>query len=56
MTFAEFEALYRETFRRLMSYTPKQAGCAIYVEKLAKLSDAYPGWAEIVENKVEEVA
>lgn len=53
LTFAEFETLYRDTFKRLMSYSPKEVGCAIYVEKLADLADAYPEWAEIVENQTE---
>lgn len=53
LTFAEFEKLYRATFARMMSYSCKEVGSAIYVEKLAALADAYPEWAEIVEAKTE---
>ena len=49
MTFEEFAALYRATFAKMMSYSPKEVGSAIYVEKLARLSDEYPEWAEQVE-------
>ena len=51
MTFDEFAKMYRETFVKMMSYSPNQIGSSIYVEKLAKLADAYPEWAEKVENE-----
>jgi hypothetical protein len=53
LTFAQFKALYIATFNRMMSYSLKQVGSAIYVEKLAKLADEYPEWAEVVENSQE---
>lgn len=54
LTFAEFEALYRATFAKMMQYTPEQVGSGIYCEKLAALADQYPEWAEQVENREEE--
>jgi|HubBroStandDraft_6_1064221.scaffolds.fasta_scaffold1069811_1 hypothetical protein len=51
LTFEAFAALYRATFAKMMSYGPNQIGSAIYVEKLAALADAYPEWAEQVENE-----
>jgi hypothetical protein len=51
LTFEAFEKLYRETFKRMMSYSLKEVGSAIYAEKLAELSDAYPEWAERVESE-----
>ena len=53
MTFAEFATLYTDTFRRMMSYSPDQVGSSVYSDKLADLSDAYPAWAEIVENEAQ---
>ena len=49
MTFEEFAKAYRQTFAAMMTYSPDQVGSAIYVEKLAALAEAYPGWAEQVE-------
>lgn len=49
LTFEAFEKLYRATFAKLMSYSLKEVGSAIYAEKLAELADAYPEWAERVE-------
>lgn len=51
LTFEAFAALYRATFATMMTYSLKQVGSAIYVEKLASLADAYPEWAELVENE-----
>lgn len=51
MTFEEFAKVYRATFATMMTYSPKQVGSAIYVEKLASLADAYPEWAEQVESE-----
>jgi hypothetical protein len=55
MAFEEFAKVYRATFAKMMTYSSKQVGSAIYVEKLAELSDAYPEWAEIAENSQEVV-
>ncbi len=52
MTFAAFAAAYRATFATMMTYSPQHVGCALYVEKLADLADAYPEWAELVEAEV----
>ncbi len=52
MTFDEFAKVYRATFAKMMSYSPKQAGSAVYVEKLAALADTYPEWAKHVEDDV----
>jgi hypothetical protein len=49
MTFEEFAKLYRFTFAKMMTYSSKEVGSAIYAEKLAALADAYPEWAELVE-------
>lgn len=49
MTFEAFAAAYRATFATMMTYSPREVGSAIYVEKLSALADAYPAWAELVE-------
>jgi hypothetical protein len=49
MTFEAFAAAYRATFAKMMSYELTQVGSDIYAEELAKLADAYPEWAEMVE-------
>lgn len=51
MTYEAFAKLYHATFATMMSYSPNQVGSAIYVEKLAALSDDHPVWAELVENE-----
>lgn len=45
-----FEAEYRDTFKKMMSYPPDQAGHKIYVEKMADLYDSNPEWAKEIEN------
>lgn len=37
----------------MMSYSADEVGSSVYSEKLADLSDAYPMWAEIVENEAQ---
>ncbi len=51
MTFEEFAKAYRATFAKLMSYKLTEVGSSIYAEKLAVLADAYPEWADQVENE-----
>ena len=51
LTFEEFAKLYRATFATMMTYSLKQVGSSIYSEKLAALADAYPEWAEQVEEE-----
>lgn len=51
MTFEEFAKAYRATFAKLMSYKLAEVGSGIYAEKLAALADAYPEWAEQVEDE-----
>lgn len=51
LTYEAFAALYRSTFATMMTYSPKQIGSGIYIEKLAALADAYPEWAEAVEEE-----
>lgn len=53
MTLEAFRKLYRETFSAMMRYSLKEVGSALYAEKLAELADAYPEWAELVENEAE---
>lgn len=50
MTFDDFAKVYRATFALMMAYSPNEVGSAIYVEKLADLSDAHPDWAEQLES------
>jgi hypothetical protein len=52
ITYQEFKTLYINTFKTMMSYTPKEVGAQIYAEKLAKLSDDYPEWTELVESEI----
>jgi hypothetical protein len=51
MTYAEFKIEYLNTFNLMMKYSPKQAGSSVYAEKMAKLSDEYPAFAELVESE-----
>ncbi len=51
MTFEEFSKAYRATFAAMMRYSPNEVGSVVYAEKLAILADAYPAWAEQVENE-----
>ena len=53
MTFETFKKEYTDNFKRMMSYTPEQAGARIFAEKMADLEEQYPEWAEIVENETE---
>ncbi len=52
MTFEEFANAYRATFATMMTYSPKEVGSTIYVEKLAALYDAHPEWADAIESEV----
>lgn len=51
MTLDEFRTEYTKTFKKFMSYPPHQAGAKVYAEKMADLEEAYPAFAEIVENE-----
>ena len=53
MTYEEFAAAYRSAFKAMMSYSLQQVGSDIYSAKMAALADAYPEWAEQVENEEE---
>ena len=50
MTFDDFRKEYTDAFKRMMDYSPDQAGAGFYAEKMADLAEAHPRWAEIVEN------
>lgn len=49
MTFEAFAVLYKATFAKMMSYSLKEVGSQVYVEKLAELAEAFPEWADAVE-------
>lgn len=51
MTYEEFAAVYRATFAKMMTYSPKEIGSGVYCEKLEALANAYPAWAETVEDE-----
>lgn len=51
LTFDDFKKQYNETFRRMMGYSPDQAGSSVYAEKLAALSDQHPDWAAQAEGE-----
>ena len=51
MSYEEFKAEYIKTFNLMMKYSPKQAGSSVYAEKMAKLADEYPDFADAVENE-----
>ena len=53
-TYEEFAKAYKATYKKMMSYKPSEVGSGIYVEKLAKLADEHPDWAEQVENSLDE--
>lgn len=54
LTYDDFEKQYEEAFRGLMKYKPNEVGSHVYAEKMAALADAYPKWADMVENAVSE--
>lgn len=51
MTLDQFRIEYTATFKKFMSYPSHQVGSQVYAEKMADLADAYPDFAEIVENE-----
>lgn len=51
MTYAEFKTEYTNLFTAMMQYSPNQVGSVIYAEKMAKLADEYPEFADAVENE-----
>jgi len=51
MTYEEFKAQYTSHFKNMMSYSPEMIGAGMYAEKMADLCDAYPDFAERVENE-----
>ena len=50
MTYEEFKTAYTKAFASMISYTCNQAGSEYYADKMAELADAYPEWAEEVED------
>jgi hypothetical protein len=50
MTYEEFKTAYTAAFNRAMSYKPSEVGAGVYTEKMADLADAYPEFADRVEN------
>ena len=42
MTYEEFKAEYKKLLNRLVSYSPNEAGSAIYAEKIGELVDSVP--------------
>ena len=53
MTYSEFKTEYTNTLIAMMKYSPDQVGSTVYAEKLAKLADEYPEFADAVENEAE---
>jgi hypothetical protein len=51
MTYEEFKTSYTTAFNRAMSYKPSEIGSTVYAEKMADLADAYPVFADRVENE-----
>ena len=51
MTYEEFKTSYTTAFNRAMSYKPSEIGSTVYAEKMADLADAYPMFADRVENE-----
>lgn len=52
MTYEEFKAQYSSLFAKMMAYSPEVVGAGVYAEKMAKLSDEYPEFAERAENEI----
>ncbi len=50
LTFEEFAKVYRATFAKMLGYKLTEVGSDVYCDKLADLADAYPAWAELVEE------
>ena len=48
-----FSKLYRETLKRLLSYTPEQAGSKVYAERMADLQDANPEFVARIDAETE---
>lgn len=51
MNYEEFKIEYTSILKKMMGYTPNECGSVIFSEKMADLADAYPEFAEMVENE-----
>ena len=51
MNFEEFKAEYIHLFKEMMKYSPDEVGSLVFEERMAELADAYPEWAEQVEEE-----
>jgi hypothetical protein len=51
MTYEEFKTAYTAAFNRAMSYKPSEVGSRVYMNQMADLADAYPEFADRVENE-----
>ena len=49
MTYEQFKAKYEDVFKRMMQYSPDQAGAVVYAEELASLADEFPEYEMMLE-------
>lgn len=50
--YESFEKEYLRAIKNLLSYQPSTVGSLIWSKKCGELSDDYPEWAEIFEEKL----
>jgi len=55
MTYEEVKATYYSYFREVRSYSFKQAGKKVFLDKMAYLEDKYPEWVEAIEDEAFEL-
>jgi hypothetical protein len=51
LTIDEFRREYLDAFKRMMSYSSDQVGSRFYMDIMVSLAEAYPDFAEQVENE-----
>jgi hypothetical protein len=53
-SYAEFKSLYQKTLLTMFSYTPGEAGSAVFAEKMGHLEDAFPDFAKKYDEEQEK--
>jgi hypothetical protein len=51
MSYDAFKAEYSGYFDQMMKYSPKEYGSKLFAEKMADLADAYPEYANKIDNE-----
>jgi hypothetical protein len=51
LTYDVFKQAYTYAFNQMMKYKSSEVGSTLWAERMAALSDAYPEWADKVEDE-----